>query len=71
MDFENISDELKQKAAKCKTTEELMALAEESGIELSDEQLDAISGGDYWCPSRHCNPLVDCIGVEPICDDKG
>ena len=48
MDFSNISPELREQARACKSTEELVALAESEGINLSDEQLDAISGGFDW-----------------------
>ena len=55
MDFENISDELKAKAKECATPEELLELAKTEGYELSEEDLDAISGGDSWlCPSDAC-----------------
>ena len=33
--YENLSDGLKTKAAKCKTGEELVALAQSEGIELT------------------------------------
>ena len=46
--FEGLSDDLKKKATECKTADELMNLAKTEGIELSDEQLDAISGGYEW-----------------------
>ncbi len=43
----------KAKAKAAKTPEELMALVKEEGIELTDEQLESVSGG--WsltdCPS--------------------
>ena len=37
----------------CQSLEEFIALMKEKGIELSDEQLDAVSGGVNWpdCPS--------------------
>ena len=72
MDFNDLSEDLKAKAKACKTPDELLQLAKDEGIELSDDQLEQMSGGLVWeCPTRHCNPLVNCIGVEPICDDKG
>ena len=47
--YDSLSEDLKKKATECKTAEELMELAKSEGIELSDEQLDAISGGgDSW-----------------------
>ena len=48
MDFENLSPELKEKALACKSTDELFELAKSEGIELSDEQIAAISGGQSW-----------------------
>lgn len=33
----------------CTSSEELVAFAKENGIKLTDEQLDAIAGGDDWC----------------------
>ena len=43
--YENLTDEQKEKAKKCKTMDEMMALAGEWGIELPDEMLDAVTGG--------------------------
>ena len=54
MDFENLSPELKEKAIACKTSEELLELAKSEGIELNDEQIAAISGGQSW----HCDTYV-------------
>lgn len=34
------------KAKECKTPEEMLAFAKKIGYDLSDEQLDAISGGE-------------------------
>lgn len=48
MDFEGLAPELKEKARACKTPEELMALVQAEGVELSDEQLEAVSGGVDW-----------------------
>ena len=45
MDFNNMTDELKKKAVDCTSTDELLALAEREGLELTDEQLEAVSGG--------------------------
>lgn len=53
MDFEKLTDEQKAKARACRSEEELMALAETEGVELSDDQLEAVSGGVNWpdCPT--------------------
>lgn len=64
MDFKNLPEELgnltpeqMEKAKQCRTPEELFALARDEGMELNDEQLDAIAGGgviDWGCP-------LDCL----------
>ena len=48
MDFESLSEEQKAKAKACKTPEDMLALAKEEGYELSDDDLDAVSGGGFW-----------------------
>lgn len=47
MNYNDLSEEQKAKAAECKTPEELLALTKEEGYEISAEELDAISGGDW------------------------
>ena len=62
MKKEDLSPELKEKTKSCKTTEELMELAREEGVELSDEQLEGIAGG--WGTS--CDNYDDpCPGDNP------
>ena len=51
--YEGLSDEMKKKAAACKTPEELLALTRSEGFELSEEQLQALSGGYDW--GCNCN----------------
>lgn len=45
----------------CKSNEEILAAAKQEGIELTDEQLEAVSGGncftDFDCPK--CNGTID------------
>ena len=53
MDFNELSDGLKKKAKECKTPEEFIALAKEEGLELTDAELEAISGGK-WCIGVTC-----------------
>ena len=40
-----LTDEQKKKALAAKTPEELLAVAKETGYELSRDQLDQLSGG--------------------------
>jgi hypothetical protein len=45
MDFKDLTPEQQEKVRACETTEEVLALAKEEGYELTDEDLDGISGG--------------------------
>ena len=54
LNYSDLSPEQREKAARCHTPEELLKFAKEEGIELSDEDLEKIAGGDEWsipdCP---------------------
>ena len=50
--IDNMTEEQKALARKCKTPEEFMKLAQDEMIELSDEQLAMVAGG--WSESP-CN----------------
>ena len=54
MDFKDFTPEQIEKARACRTADELIALAEAEGIELSDEQLDSVAGGDSWSLPEGC-----------------
>ena len=43
--FKGLSEEQIAKLKECKNQEEMLKLAKEEGVELTDEQLEAISGG--------------------------
>lgn len=47
MDLNNLSNDQKVKLRACKSEDELRDLAEEHGTELSDDQLEAVSGGSF------------------------
>ena len=55
MNFDDLSPELKEKALACQTAEELIALAEKEGVELTDEELEGIAGGrgGWKCPKAN------------------
>lgn len=59
--YDNLSDELKEKAKACKTMDELMELAAKEGIELPDEVLDSVAGGGncYACDIDACSSKCD------------
>ena len=56
MNIEDLTPEQRAKAMECKTAEELIELAEQSGVTLTEEQLDALSGGYDWgeCTKNSC-----------------
>ena len=43
--LKGLTEEQIAKVKECKTSEEILALAKEEGVTLSDEQLAAVSGG--------------------------
>ena len=48
MEYKDLTPEQQEKLKACKTPEEILALAAEEGYELSDEQIESISGGLSW-----------------------
>ncbi|MDO4890747.1 MAG: Nif11-like leader peptide family natural product precursor [Coriobacteriaceae bacterium] len=48
MNFEELTPEQQERARSAKTPEEILALAQEAGYELSEEELDQINGGMMW-----------------------
>lgn len=46
MNIEDLTEEQKAKFKEAKTSEEILKLAQDEGIELSIDELDAASGGD-------------------------
>ena len=52
--LKGLSEEQIAKIKECKNTEEVLAIAKEEGIELTDEQLEAVSGGGCTKETVHC-----------------
>ena len=48
MKLEDISPELQGRLKACETPEELMELVKEEGIELADEELEGVAGGNIF-----------------------
>ena len=47
--FKGLNEEQIVKIKSCKNAEEMLTLAKNEGIELTDEQLEAVSGGGCTC----------------------
>ena len=58
MKFSDLTPEQQEKARACKTPEDMLALAKAEGYELSDEDLEAVSGGNAW--GEFIDSIVDC-----------
>ena len=48
-----------QKAMACSSVEELMKVAKEEGYELTDDELEAVAGGNWAC-DYDCKCVGDC-----------
>ena len=46
MDFNKLTEEQKAKVLACKTPEDIFELAKAEGYDLSDDELEAINGGE-------------------------
>ena len=58
----SLTDEQKKRVETAKTPEELLALAKESGYELTPVQMESIAGGGLW---------IKCPGHDPhTCPDR-
>ena len=47
--FSKLTEEQKKKVEAAQSPEELLALAKETGYELTQEQLEGVAGGTIWC----------------------
>lgn len=73
MERKNLTEEQIKQAAACETAEEIMAFTQNEGIELSDEDVELISGGGWLghqcpqCGSYDIDLTIDGL----ICDKCG
>ena len=68
--LEGLTEEQIAKVEACKSQEEMLALAKEEGIELTNEQLEAISGGSCTRPTAQPAYCRQC-GWTDYCDIIG
>lgn len=46
--MDGLTEEMRSKIGACATPTDLISLAESEGVELTDEQLEMVSGGEVW-----------------------
>ena len=55
MSFEDLKDpKFQEKLKGAKTPEELLELAKEEGVELTNEELDGVASGSFWDSDNFC-----------------
>ena len=75
--LKGLTDEQITRVKNCNNSEELLAMAKQEGVELSDEQLNAISGGCYNSSSveryeidnMQCPECLNSHCMEKVSDD--
>ena len=77
--LKGLTDEQIAKLKTCQSQEEMLALAKEEGIELTDEQLEAVSGGiclaqevgdtRKTCPECGSKNVITLGGQYLLCND--
>jgi len=68
--LKGLTPEQVEKVKACKSQEELLKIAKEEGIELTDEQLEVVNGGffcsaaEVQCPNCHAegDDIEECAG---------
>ena len=67
MNFDDLKNpEFQEKIKSANTIEQLAVLAKAEGVELSDEQLEAVAGGDWVCDDKSCSTYAPCNDDGPF-----
>lgn len=72
--LKGLSEEQIEKAKSCKSSEELLKLAEKEDVQLSEEQLDAVNGGcgkskeEYEIENMQCPECLNRYCMEKVSD---
>ncbi len=74
--LKGLSEEQIAKVKACKNNDEVLALAKQEGIELNDEQLEAVSGGchtttneQYKLDNMQCPECLNWYCMEKVSED--
>lgn len=54
MELEDLTPQQRAKLDGCENPEEILALARTEGVELSDAELEAVSGGGWFADAPQC-----------------
>lgn len=54
MKLENLTPEQLEKAKACKTPQEILDLVKEEGLELTEDELDTVAGGEGFWTGKNC-----------------
>ena len=56
----NLTDKQREELLECKSPEDILALVQEEGYQLSDEELEDVAGGGW-------NPVKEILPKCPVC----
>jgi len=70
MSYESLSPEQQERAKACKSPEELAALAEEEGFELTDEMLEGVAGGIDLSECRRYRHICSQLTIHSSDDER-
>ena len=65
--LKGLTDEQVKKVKACKSSQEILELAKSEGVELNEEQLEAVSGGG--CGSTHKCPMCGSTNIKMKTED--
>ena len=72
MELKDLTPEQQEKAMACKTPEEFIAFAKEMGYELSEDELEALSGGEgpEWIRGTDEACCFYCTNLGSLCQSQ-
>lgn len=68
MTYEDLTPEQQAKVQQFESTEELLAFVENEGLEISDDELNGIAGGEGWGDRQRRCPICQSTGIDVYVD---